>query len=204
MNFETIASESKCFCCFKKDLNFLVKELTNIEQAFIKASKLLQKLFKNDLNKNNISLEDIHKDEFWKMLINDKHIRCILNYIKTTDSITEAKEIFNNLEEECKCGCKSLNELAVYLRQKNKDMNNINLSKSESQIDLDELIQQINTVEVKKSKKKKKKPTTIPIEDIEIIEFKKVLFSDSKNSNNTLKLKPTFSNDWLQKLKNIN
>ena len=45
MNFEAIASEAKCFCCFKKDLYFLVKELTNIEQAFIKASKLLQKLF---------------------------------------------------------------------------------------------------------------------------------------------------------------
>jgi chromosome segregation ATPase len=156
-------------------------------------------LFKNDLNKNNISLEDIHKDEFWKILINDKHIRCILNYIKSTDSIKEAKEIINNLEEECKCGCKALNELVIYLKQKNQEMNSINLHKSESEIDLDELIQQINKVEVKKSNKKKKKKRSK--EDVEITEFKKNLLSDSKHSNNTFKLKPSFTDAWIESLK---
>jgi hypothetical protein len=203
MNFEQIAAEAKCFCCFKKDLHFLVKELANIEQGLTKASKLLQKIFKNDLNKGNISLENIHKDEFWKILVNDKYMRCILNYIKSNESIKEAKEIFNNLEEECNCGCKAINDLAVFLKQKNQQINGNSLKKSDSQIDLDELLQQINEVKVKKFSKKKKKTPLIP-EDIEISEFKRALISDSNHSKKTLKFKPVFSNDWIEKLKYLN
>ena len=195
VDFEVVAREASCFSCFKKDINFMVKELNNMIQAFIKASKIFHKIFKNELNFSNVSFIDIHKEEFWRRLTDDVYIRCIIKYIKLNDSVKQSKEVFDNIEEECKIYSNGMNDLITFLKNNNYVENTIVKDNSTTSIDLEELINQINVIEEHSIKKKKKNRL-----DIEIDQFKKILIKETVHSFKIHKIKPNFTIEWIENL----
>jgi len=145
----------------------------------------------------------ILKDEFIKEII--FHLRWLVLECKYYDE----EDIVEFIEEE-----NENNGMTVFVNCLNKQLNKlIKQSKKEEQeiskrikknenFDLDELVEYIQSEEIKQKKKtkKKKKEKEIQIKDNEIEDFKNYLLRNSQKAFNIKKIKPVFSQEWIKSL----
>ena len=174
--------------------NKSIKSINEENNAFDDDINLLkQELLVND-NNNQSNKENYHNNN-----VNNNNINKNINNIENNNN-------FNGANKE---------------KNKNKkiEKNEENINKIQN-LDIDDLVNYINNSENKSNKKKRKKKKKGKIqeniieekekqendyieEDIVIINYKKALEEFTKNVSNTKKIKPEYSEKFLQKIQNI-
>jgi hypothetical protein len=103
----------------RKIIVFIVKELTKIYTVLIQACPLLENIFRvplGELEANyeiSIKMENLHKEEFLDVIINDDFIKCLLNEINNKEiaEFIEQRPTISNIEEEIKSSSKDMKKL---------------------------------------------------------------------------------------------
>ncbi len=124
----------------RKIIVSIVKELTKIYKVLLQACPLLENIFRvplGELEANyeiSISMENLHKEEFLDVIINDEFIKSLLNEINNKDisEFIEQRAIISNIEEEIKSSdkdMKKLKDLIDKIDNKNDTIDTVNLSK---------------------------------------------------------------------------